>query len=363
MSAPGWRARLRPRLPEDPRERHWALIVLVALAVVGVALAVRLALLAPSVTVSPAERAALEAEIEELRRELAARVAADPWLASVEERTGNVVVGIRSGLVQDIARWATHTYLDDVRLHLNPDVVVEERQDVRTKVGPISVGAGHWELRVTITRVDAVLGAESIELTPRDSSRVEARIAVRVAEASGDADIRFTWDASTAGSVVCGDFEFDESLSGVVDPFTYEIVGAFALESAERGILAVPEFGRPRLRVRPKPTPESWARVEEFLDHQNNIFRCGIALKPDELREKLATLLDEGFEFELPESIFRPITLPARISDRIAIEGEGFAIESVPADLHVVPDAVWYGATLEVVRVGPPETRVARAGG
>ena len=307
----------------------------------------------------PGRMAALEAEIDSLEASFEGRAAADSVLAWAEAEEGEAILALRTGFVQEIATWAARTYLDDVHLHLAPDVPVEEGDEVRTKIGPISAYAGRWRVRVTIRSVEATLSADSIALAVEDDDRMAAALAIGVSAAAGDADIDFYWDAATLASVVCRDFEVHETFGGVVDPFTYRVSGAFRFEAGPDGILAIPDFDRPRLRVRPRPTSESWSRVSALLDRQNNIFRCGLALSPDSMMEKLERLLGRGFEFRLPSVLFRPIRLPARFADRVTIRDRTIELGSEPVHLHLTPHAIWYGSNL---LVGAPTESAAEAG-
>jgi hypothetical protein len=297
---------------------------------------------------TPGAIARLEADVAELRETLDARVEADTALRAIEARDGEILLGLRTGLLRDITRWASRAYLNDVRLHIEPGVTVEETGEVRPNVGPFRVRAGEWRLRVTIQRVNAVLSLDSIALGTADSTRLGVRLAIGVSEATGDADVDFEWDASTVGSVVCRDFAVHEPFGGVVPPFTYTVDGAFAFEAFPAGVMIVPQFDRPRLRVRPQATADSWERVQALLDEQNNVFRCGLALQPDDMIEKLARLLSEGFEFQLPEILFRPIRLPARIEDSIELEDRTVAIRNVPTTLVLTQEAIWFGSNIDV---------------
>lgn len=290
--------------------------------------------------------ARLAAEVDSLRTAVSDRVERDSLLGRLAEREGDILVGLGTEVLRDIATWAARGYFNDVRLHLRPEAVVEESDDVDVRLGPIPVRAGSWHLRVTIQRVEATLSLDSIHLAVADSSTLAAALAIGVSDATGDAGIVFRWDATTVASVVCRDFEVSESFGGTVPPFVYRVEGAFAFEARPDGIHALPRFEHPRLRVHPEPIDASWRRVEDLLDRQNNIFRCGLALQPDDMIEKLDRLLRSGFEFRLPDVLFRPIRLPARIEERVEIDRRPIDVRNVPVGVHMTPEAIWYGSTL-----------------
>ena len=299
----------------------------------------------------------LRTEVDSLRAVFEQQLVGDTLIQRLAAAEGDILLGLRTPFVQGVARWTARRYLDDVALHLTPDVTVEEGGEVKVKIGPLSVNAGEWRVQVTINSVRATLRVDSIGLTVADSNSMSALLIVQVSEGTGDADIHFVWDATTVASIVCRDFEMDESFGGIVEPFTYPVRGRYEFQATPDGILLVPRFERPRLRVSPLPTEESWDRVGQILDEQNDIFRCGLALQPDDMIVRLDRLLRTGFEFELPEVLFQPIRLPARIEDRVEIGPREVEIRNVPVWLHMSPEAIWYGSTLELGRA------VAGAGG
>lgn len=348
MKRPRLRRPWRDRFPAS--RRTWILVEALIL-IVGLyaAVFVARAFQATPVAPDPDRIVALSSEIGSLEERYSALTAADSLLHEVRGEKGDVVLAIRTGLLQEIATWSARTYLDDVRLHLTPDVVVEEGDEVRAGF----FKAGEWTVTVTIREIEARLAAHTITVTVRDSARLGVEIAVDVMDGNGSAFIDFAWDASTVGSIVCRDFEVQERFAGLVRPFEYRLAGAFRFEGTPRGLIAVTEVDRPRMRVSPEPTRESWARVSDLLDHQNNVFRCGLALKPDELMEKLDALLREGFDFRLPASLFRPIRIPTLLDEVIDVRGEPVPIEIVPGDLRMTPEAIWYGSEIAIGGAGP----------
>lgn len=299
------------------------------------------------------ELAGLGTEVDSLRALFEQRLVEDTLLRRLADAEGDILLGLRTPFVQNVARWAARGYFDDVELHLRLDETVDEGDEVRVKVGPISIDAGDWRVEVTINSVHARLRADSIGLTVADSNSMSALLIVEVSEGRGEADIRFEWDATTVASIVCRDFEMNETFGGIVEPFTYPVEGRYEFVASADGILAIPRFERPRLRVSPLPTEESWDRARAILDEQNDIFKCGLALQPQDMMDRLDRLLRIGFEFQLPEVLFQPIRLPARIEDRVDVGARRIEIRNVPVWLEMSPAAIWYGSTLEV---GPAET-------
>lgn len=296
-----------------------------------------------------AERARLEAEVEALRDRLATRLAADSLVRQVAADSSDILIGLRTPLLRRLVGSATRRYLDQVRLHVAPDLVVHEADDVGLRIGPIRVKAGEWRVRVTILRIDGTLSADSVELAMADSNRLDVVIPVETRDGSGRARIDFEWDAEAATSLICRSFEVSETFSGLVSPRRYRIRGSFLFATEGERIVARPVRRGARPVVSPEPTAEAWERVREILDRQNHIFRCGLALSPDGLERRLRELLTRGFRFELPDAILEPIILPASVREEVEVDGRTFGLIVRPLLLRLSSEALWYGASVRLV--------------
>lgn len=319
--------------------------------------AVAVAFCATSVACSPksgsgpqaaADREALVAEVEALRDSVATLLHNDPVFQVASADSGHVMIGVHADFLEEAVRQAASVYLDTVSLHIEPNVVVEEGEPVRVRIGPVRVTVGSWKLQVTIERIEARLLAQSIDISMADSTRLALKMRVETRDGAGRANIDFEWDAGTVTSVVCRDFAVHERFDGVVASRAYDVEGAFVFRAEGGSIIAQPEWTGDRLTVSPQPTPESWERVREILARQNHIFRCGLALQPDNMERMLRELLEDGFKFSLPASILGPIPLPAAISESVALEGREYAVAVRPAGLWMTPEALWYSALVEV---------------
>jgi hypothetical protein len=300
---------------------------------------------------------ALRAEVAALRAAAGSRLVLDTVLANVVADSDAVAIGLRVGAVRDILSSAANRYLSDVRLHLRPNVVVNESDTVAARVGPLRVEAGHWELAVTIQRVNASLSAESIEVAVTDSNRLDITVLVRVSEATGRALIDFRWDAATATSVVCGDFSVREAFTGYVSPRTYQVRGNFRLVTQRGEMLAVPVVYN-QIPVSPQPTEASWARVREILNEQNQIFNCGIAMSPSDMETKLRELLTKGFRFRLPSSIIRAVPLPGSIRDEVDVAGRRAALSITPQPPELNGGWLWLRAAVRASARGEAPIQV-----
>lgn len=294
------------------------------------------------------DRARLGAEVEELRQRLQARLAEDSLVQRIVADTADVLIGIRTPLLQEMMAAGTRSYLGQVRLHLEPDLVIHESETVGLRLGPLMIKAGEWRVRVTIERLEGVLAAEEVSLTVGDSNRLDVVVPVRTRDGTGRARIDFEWDAAVATSLICRSFQVSETFSGRMTPRSYDVGGSFVLRAEGDGIVARPHQTGPRWVVSPEPSTAAWSRVREILDRQNHIFRCGLALSPDGVERTLRDLLQRGFRFRLPESVLKPIPLPTAIREELSVGDRSLRVAVRPVGLWLTPQALWYSAGVEV---------------
>lgn len=306
------------------------------------------------------ELSVLRGEVQVLRDSAAIRFRADTLLAEIASDPGEIGVGLRVATVRDLLSSTAARYLSDVRLHLRLNEVVTDSGFVRTGVGPLRVTVGRWDLAVTIQRVDAVLQAQSINLVVTDSNRIDITVPIHVGRGSGEALIDFRWDAATLTSVVCADFAVREKFAGYVAPRTYRMRGHFELVTDNATVIARPVV-HDRVPVSPQPTEASWARLREILQEQNRIFNCGLALSPSGMERMLRELLTKGFRFRLPNSILRPIQLPASILNEVDVGGRraDLAINADPPRL--TRDWLWLSARVQASAHGEAPIRLDAA--
>jgi hypothetical protein len=317
---------------------------------VSKALRVALACVAACAACARQDPAAAEAELMALREEVrsladSAALRQEGIESSDTDTVSTIAIALRVETLREILSFAAASYLDDVRLHLNLDVVVRAGDEVRVQVGPANVRAGRWDLAVTVQRVDALLRAGRIEVAVGDSNRLDITVPVLVREARGHAMIDFTWDAARLASVACSDFAVSEPFHGFVRPHTQRLRGYF-LVVAENGRMVARPVLRDNVFVSPQPTDESWERVREILRDQNQIFRCGLALSPDRMEQMLRDLLTQGFRFRLPASLLRPIPLPGSFIDEIEVAGRRATVRVTPEFPRLTDDRLWLRAAV-----------------
>lgn len=315
---------------------------------------------APGHSASPRSNpgSALEVEVEALTEAVGTRFAGDPAAGAVRADSGHVVLRADTEFVTTLIRRATGAWLDSVRLHIHDEIDVGgDEGRVSADLGLFDAPVGSWSIQATILEVEATLLADSAVVTVADTNRLALRIPVGVRDASGDARIRFAWDAAAVPGLLCGDFELDEVFSGFVEPDTYELVGFFEFSVRGHGVVADPRQTEV-LRVSPTPEPEAWARVREVLEERDGILSCGLGLDPDALLERLGGLLAEGFEFRLPEALLQPIEMPVEIRRRIRVGEVERGLEVHPLSFGLTADALQYSVLVR--SVAPEELEPGR---
>jgi hypothetical protein len=307
------------------------------------------------------ELARLRAEVTALSDSVGGFLPTGPVASVAAEDTSDVLVAIRTDLVRDLVGRASSSYLRDVELHLAPDARVDIGDEVRVKLGIFNVYAGKWRLKANIRRINTSLRVEGISLAAADSNRFEMSVPVEVSQGEGAADVDFFWDSATLAAAVCSDFEVHDSFAGVVQPRLYEIPGTVRFVADANAVAAIPEFTE-QIEVRPEPTEESWAKIREMLERQNSIFKCGIAIQPDKMEGLLRGLLRKGFSFRLPQSIMKPIPLPAAVRQDVRVGERIISVAASPSLLHLSPDWLWYGTHLSVEPGATPSDAISDHG-
>lgn len=295
---------------------------------------------------------ALRAEVAALREQAAGVIQDDTLPGAGRADSGALYVGLATPMLRSVLSEAARAYLQDVRLHVQPDAVARAGDEVRVRAGPIGVTAGRWDLTVRVERVDALLGADSLSVTVADSTRLDVRVPIHVRDATGEVLLDFSWDAARVAGVVCGDFRVRERFSGVVEPHTILVEGFFEIESGPEGTVARPVVSQ-RIPVSPQPTPASWQRVRAILAEQDKLGNCGLALSPDRVEQQLRRLLTRGFSFPLPSSVLRPVTLPTSLASEVQVAGRRARVRVEPVAPVLSERWLWFGAEVTLEPLAP----------
>jgi hypothetical protein len=291
-----------------------------------------------------ARRAALRIRLERQRM-------GDASLAGLPEAP--IVMGISADFAAQIARMASARILDEVSLHLT-DLHVHAEGELQKKLLALNIKAGTWSIDMTIQHVRAVLHPGPPTLDFRGAAdRIGVQLPVRIEAGSGTATVRFRWDSHGAANIVCRDFAVEETVDGRTVPQDHLLRGTLHIVAAGESMEVRPELDDQHMRLRIHPSDETWARVGRAVEAQDSFWRCGIALKPDQLMERLHELTDRGFDVALPRDLFRQVRLPARIRPVVELAGHRADLSVAAVRVAVTASALWYGVDIRV-RTGEP---------
>jgi hypothetical protein len=66
------------------------------------------------------------------------------------------------------------------------------------------------------------------------------------------------------------------------------------------------------------------------------------------LKEKLGKIVGRGFNVKIPQKIFKPVKLPAGVSQSLEVQGLKLALQVKPTAVLIASDRLWYGADVSV---------------
>jgi hypothetical protein len=307
---------------------------------------------APGPEVDAARLASLRTIYDDLHGRLEKAVAQDPLAQRVFADRGQVVVAIRSGLIEELAGTVTQRYLDRVSIDLTS---VEARDEgaihKKTFLGQIKVGEWAVDIDITDLRITLVAGKPKVSLGADD--RVEIELPVDVKESEGRVGIHFSWNSKSLANLVCKDFDLTRDLRGRVLPQQHVLSGALRIGSAGDSLSLTPVFPDRKIPLKVDLTPASWQTVEAALRTQNTADRCGTLMKPDNLVRLLRELAAKGVKVGLPESIFRVVHLPAHLEQTVKIGDRTVNLTVKSEGLKVLPDSLWTSASAHVRPLAP----------
>jgi len=284
------------------------------------------------------------AEHERRRAEFAKVVAADPVVTEALAQGGDIILGIRPALVEDVVQEVAARYLDRVALDLPLEKQVHDAHALTVGTFLGKVTAGTWTLDVTIHRVRGLLRARPPKVATAPDNTLTVSLPVVLEEGHGSATVHFNWDSRSLASVVCKDFDVTKRLDGEVISREYPVAGAFQLSAGPERLRAEPQFPPREFRIQVDMTDKSWAEVRAAIQEQDDVTKCGLGLDPDKLLEKIRERLHEGFDVKLPRSLFRPVDFPAAVRQDVMIQDRRVDLAVQTRALHITPVAVWYGA-------------------
>jgi hypothetical protein len=291
-----------------------------------------------------------------LRAELAARVAADGQLTVAVADSAEIALALREKIVADLLRETARRYLDHIVLDIDTkDLHANADGELKVKTPLGKVTAGQWKVTLDFHRLRGILRARKPDVAVTAKNRVHVAVPVVLEGGSGEATLRFAWDPKGMANLVCRDFETSQRVEGKILAREYLLRGDFVLAAKADGIVADPDFPAEKFPIAVDPSADTWERVMTTLREQDRWNRCGIAMDPEKVAQRLAELGEAGFKVKLPRSIFRPVVIPASLVKSVRVGRSRVELSIRPNALRISPGTLWYSASFstEIEGVAP----------
>jgi len=295
----------------------------------------------------PKRLAQLQATFDRLHRELETAAGNDPAVTSALSADGQLLMGVRSELVERIAGNLSKRYLDTVQIDLG-DVKGKSEGDLKKDTFLGNVKIGHWKVNVHLGGLIGRIRVNQPRVTLRAPDLVDVALPVDVEETEGDARLEFAWDSAALANVVCRDFEVSRSIRGRVIAQKHVIEGSLQLRNTGEDLIAIPLVPDRSVPLVLDLTPKSWEIVEAALREQNTFGRCGTLIKPAVILGLLRDLAKRGVNVKLPKSIFRTVKFPGRIEKTVRVHDGPVGIALQAESLRIVNATLWSSARVQV---------------
>ena len=287
---------------------------------------------------------ALVAERDRLQAQLRDVVGkkGEPSLAKAP--VAGVMIGLPTSVTTSIVEQAVTGLFGETTITLR-NLRVRKSGEVKAKLLIAKRTLGKYELDIKISRVQGVLKPGTPKLD-YDTNRINLGLPVRLAEGEGDATLNFKWDGKGAAGAVCGDLDVTHKISGGVVPQDYHVSGSFKVSSVDDAIVLGPGFPDLAVRIIVDPSEQAWGVMDTVMQERNK--SCEIALDKAGVKERVAAMLGKGFNVKIPQKIFKPIRLPAGVTQTLNVGGTKLALAVKSAGVLVADDRIWYGADVSV---------------
>jgi len=287
----------------------------------------------------------LQVEQDSLRARAAELAARDVRLQSVPK--GDVVFAVPTAFVRSVVERVFEDVVSNVTLRIS-GIKAHVAKSVK-KV----VKVGEFVLDVDVKEVTGKLRPGTPEMKFGADS-ISMALPIEVAEGHGEAVLHFVWDGKRMADVTCGDMDITQSVSGDVIPASYVVTGALRMRVRGRDAVGVFSFPETKLRLRVKPSKESWAAIDSILDEKNAV--CGWVLDKVDVPKLLTNIVEEkGINVKLPLDKIKPFAFPAGVRDSVHVGARVLFVDAKANQIRIDPDAIWYSATVSLKPLGPEE--------
>jgi hypothetical protein len=300
-----------------------------------------------------ASRSAKTTEVAALRRELGrlqdrleelALGSTDGALAAAPEQ--GLVIGVPAEVALDVARQIMEGYLGSVTLTLR-DLRVTKSGDVEAHVlfADRTVGSYALEAQILVVRTTLRPGELRVSF---GAQRLGFDVPVATTQGRGRVRVKLAWQSKGLADVVCGDVDATRDLDGRILPAVYPMSGSLDVVADGGRLLLRPRLAQVAIRIRVEATAQAWRAFDELLAQQGAL--CRGALEKANVKQKLAAVLERGFEVKLPLELLQDITLPVSVQQSLDLEDGSFMLEVTPAEVVMTPQAIWYGTNVTIER-------------
>lgn len=299
---------------------------------------------------TPAEIQALSKRRDELSEELRNAIVASGEKGLARAPRAGVMIGMPTSFTRSLADQIVTGLFKETTIVLQR-IKVHKEDDVQAKMLFGKRKVGEFVLDLNLEHAEARIrpSAPTLAFEP---GRIAVSLPYELLEGTGQAHLDFAWDSSTlAGNMICGDVKVSKDVDGSVRPESYEGHGAFAISTEGGALVLRPEFPDLRVRIFVLPSEKSWKVVDDVIESQKGM--CTSILKKIDLKAILAKLLDKGINIKIPEKIFKPIRLPAGLSQSLEVHGIQLGLEIKPTAFIVSHEKLWYGADVKTQARGP----------
>jgi hypothetical protein len=294
----------------------------------------------------PVRMASLKATYDQLHQRLEKAAAGEPLVASAIADRGQVVLAMRSGLIEELAGTMARRYLDRVTVDLS-EVEAHGSGELGKKTFLGRIKLGEWSVSLDLGDVKGQLRAGSPRVGLRGPDLIDVELPVDVRKTEGDATLHFGWDSAGLANVVCKDFELTREIRGRVLAQRHRLSGALRLDNTGESLTATPVFSDRHIQLKLDLTARSWGVVEAALRSQDTAGKCAV-LDPDKGLVQLRELAARGVKVRLPDSIFRTVSLPARLHKSVKVHQSTVGLRVTAESLRIKDATLWSSASVQV---------------
>jgi len=285
-----------------------------------------------------AEVRLLQAEQDSLRARAAELVENDSRMRMLPK--GDVVISVPTIFLRTVIGRIFDDVVDNVTLSLGG--IKAHTSKTLKKV----VKIGEFVLDVDIDEVIGKLrpGQPDIRF---GGNRISLSLPITLREGHGTATVHFVWDGKNVADLTCGDLDVTQEVTGSVIPAEYLLSGSMNLAVRGNGIVCTPVFPETRMKIRVKPSQESWDAINAILAEKHGA--CGWVLDKVDVPKLLEGIVQEkGINVKLPVDKLKPFVLPAGVRDSVTVGEKVLTFVTRTNTLRIDPDAVWYSADVAV---------------